>query len=117
MLISFCKHRFMPDGSCSECGIVWTVLQNDLRKQVENLRMRTARESWCDRCAQSRMLFSYRPGRDVSDSDEMPTLWLCVRDWGRAKVTEEATGFIDIHHAFSRTGDDQLVNFAFGRIF
>ena len=54
------------------------------------------------------MVFRYQREQQPWDETEPPVIWLCVRDWSRARETEEATGFIDFNDLFDRGTDEQL---------
>ncbi|MEV8396317.1 hypothetical protein [Streptomyces niveus] len=123
MTISLCKHRFPiqpPHGSlgapgdCTGCGTTWDTIQDELQKQTDTIRMRTAHEGQCHHCGKTRMVFSYQREQQPWEQDEPPVLWLCIPDWGQAKATEETTGFADFNDVFDHGTDDQLARFVFG---
>lgn len=123
MKTSLCKHRFPlqpPHGSlafpgdCTRCGTSWEAVQDELQRQADTIRMRTAHEGACQLCQKTRMLFSYQREQQPWDETEPPVRWLCIPCWGNSKETEEATGFVDFHDVFDRGTDDQLARFVFG---
>lgn len=121
--VSLCKHRFPiqpPHGSlaipgdCTRCDTSWDRVQEELQRQDDTIRMRTAHEGPCGLCQKTRMLFSYQREQQQWDETEPPVRWLCIPCWGMAKETEETTGFIELDNAFKHGTDDQLTRFVFG---
>lgn len=117
MTISLCKHSFPvqpPHGSlaqpgdCVGCGTPWADVQADLDRQENRLRLGTAHPDTCAWCRQPRMVFRYQREQQPWEQDEPPVIWLCTRDWSRARESEEATGFIDFNDLFDRGTDEQL---------
>lgn len=117
MKISFCKHRFPvqpPAGSmfipgeCTGCGTSWADVQAELDRQEVLVRLGTAHEAVCAWCSQKRIVFRYAREQQPWDEQEPPVIWLCARDWSRARETEETTGFIDFNDLFDRGSDEQL---------
>lgn len=117
MTVSLCKHGFSvlpPHGSlarpgdCTGCGITFDAVQEELQRQDDTIRMRTAREAICQGCGRTRMVFRYQPEQQPWDETEPAVRWLCIPDWSRARETEEATGFADFNDLFDRGTDEQL---------
>lgn len=124
MTVSLCKHAFPiqpPHGSlarpgdCSRCGATWQTVQEELWRQEDTIRMRTAHEGQCGSCGKTRMVFGYQREQRPWDETEPPMRWLCIPCWGQAKTAEEETGFATFAEAFANGTDDQLARFVFGR--
>jgi hypothetical protein len=116
MTISLCKHSFtvLPPasitrpGPCAGCGITWLAVQEELARQADTIRLRTAQEGTCRGCAKQRMLFSYQREQMPWEETEPPTVWLCIPCWGNAQECEEQTGFVDFKDLFANGTDEQL---------
>lgn len=118
MTVSLCKHSFPVQpphgtlanpGPCAGCGITWATVQAELDRQENALRLGTAHESICTWCHQRRVVFRYVREQQPWDEQTPPVLWLCARDWSRARQNEEATGFTDFNDLFDRGTDEQLL--------
>jgi hypothetical protein len=121
--VSLCKHRFPlqpPHGSlaypgnCIGCGTTWDAVQEELQRQQDTIRMRTAHEGPCGYCGKKRMLFSYQREQQPWDETEPPVRWLCIPCWGSAQEVEENTGFTTFPEAFNHGTDEQLARYVFG---
>lgn len=119
MKISLCKHSFpiqpplgslTNPGNCTGCDTSWADAQAELDRQEMLLRLGTAHEATCAWCNQRRIVFRYAREQQPWDEQEPPVIWLCARDWSRARENEETTGFIDFHDLFDRGTDEQLAN-------
>jgi hypothetical protein len=117
MKISLCKHSFpiqpplgslTNPGNCTGCGTSWADAQAELDRQETLLRLGTAHEATCAWCNQRRIVFRYAREQQPWDEQEPPVIWLCARDWSRARENEETTGFIDFHDLFDHGTDEQL---------
>ncbi|MFJ4624274.1 hypothetical protein [Streptomyces sp. NPDC088812] len=114
MTVSLCKHShpvqpphgsIVNPGNCAGCGTSWADVQLELDRQEMLLRLGTAHENACAWCKQTRTVFRYVREQQPWDEAEPPVIWLCARDWSRARENEETTGFIDL---FDRGTDEQL---------
>jgi hypothetical protein len=117
MKVSLCKHSFpiqpphgtlTNPGPCTGCGTTWAEVQAELDRQENALRLGTAHESICTWCHQRRIVFRYVREQQPWDEQVPPVLWLCARDWSRARQNEEETGFVDFNDLFDRGTDEQL---------
>ncbi|CAM5249644.1 hypothetical protein SGLAM104S_01593 [Streptomyces glaucescens] len=117
MTVSLCKHSFPvqpPHGSlahpgnCVGCGTTWADVQAELDRQENALRLGTAHEARCAWCSQKRIVFRYVREQQPWEPDEPPVIWLCARDWSRARQNEETHGYIDFNDLFDRGTDEQL---------
>ncbi|RYJ29385.1 hypothetical protein CU044_2126 [Streptomyces sp. L-9-10] len=123
MTSSLCKHSFpvqAPGGSlfrpgdCTGCGVTWDAVQDELQRQADIIRVRTAHEGKCHYCGRPRMLFSYQRGPQPWDEAEPPVRWLCIPCWGDAQAIEEKTGFAEVGDAMKYGTDAQLARFVLG---
>lgn len=117
MTVSLCKHShpvqpphgsILNPGDCARCGTPWAEVQRDLDRQEILLRLGTAHEAVCAWCHQTRIVFRYAREQQPWDETEPSVIWLCARDWSRARENEETTGFIDFNDLFDRGSDEQL---------
>jgi hypothetical protein len=100
MTVSLCHHSHIvlpPHGSifnpgpCTNCGITWDQVQDEIRRQEEALILGTAHDGTCPDCSQQRRLFRFQPpARPWHDFDyEPPVTFLCLRCWNNAADAED----------------------------
>ncbi|MGW5616227.1 hypothetical protein [Streptomyces sp. NPDC003877] len=117
MTVSLCKHSFpiqpphgtlTNPGNCARCGATWADVQAELDRQENALRLGTAHHGPCTWCHQPRIVFRYVREQQPWESEEPAVVWLCTRDWSRARQNEETHGFIDFNDLFDHGTDEQL---------
>ncbi|MER7507020.1 hypothetical protein ABTX82_01525 [Streptomyces lavendulae] len=97
MTVSLCKHShpvqppvgtILRPGPCTDCGITWDEVQDEVRRQEDALINGTAHEGTCPDCGQHRTLLRFQPPSQPWEpfDYEPPVSFLCLDCYNAAAI-------------------------------